>query len=306
MEFLLKIKYSVLLLVLSLCWGNSFFLIKIALQSFSPIQIVFLRTLIGGLFLFILLLIKKIELRIWLKNYKRFWIMSLLSIALPWTSLSYAEKITSSSLAGIVNGTIPLFTMALAHFLLEHDRFSKKKLVGLILGSSGMTAIFLPPLIKGIYFEMGGLLLLFFNSFCSSCSIVYARKYLWNIPSIIAPVFQLFFAGLSLLPFFIVSLSSETLSSPSVSSIASLVTLGIVGTGVAFLIFFYLVKHAGASFTSTNSFLIPLVAIFSGVVFLDETISISSLVGAGFIFSSLLLTHSLVSFKDISRLFTKK
>jgi drug/metabolite transporter (DMT)-like permease len=302
----MKITHVLLLFLLSFCWGPSFFFIKIALEGFNPFLIVNLRVLLGFIVLLTLLILKKQPLFKWARFSLHFLVMGLLACAIPWTFLCFAEQKVSSSIAGIINSAVPIVTFILAHYFLDHEKISKQKLIGLIIGVCGVVLIFVPNLFQSFGAHLIGFFYLAISTICSASAMIYARRHLIHVPSLVSPTYQLFYAFLIMIPLTWIFSDSSKFQMPPLSAILSLIVLGVVGTGIAFYIFYYLINHVGATYTSTTSLLIPLIAIFFGVVFLEEKLIWTSYLGCGFIIVSLVITNSLVSVKMLKQMFEAK
>lgn len=302
----MKIAHVLLLFLLSFCWGPSFFFIKIALEGFNPFLIVNLRVLLGFIVLLTLLILKKQPLFKWARFSLHFLVMGLLACAIPWTFLCLAEQKVSSAIAGIINSAVPIVTFILAHYFLDHEKISKQKLIGLIIGICGVVLIFVPNLFQSFGAHLIGFVYLAISTVCSASAMIYARRHLIHVPSLVSPTYQLFYATLIMLPLTWFFSDGSKFHMPPLSSILSLIVLGIVGTGIAFYIFYYLINHVGATYTSTTSLLIPLIAIFFGVVFLGEKLIWTSYLGCCFIIVSLVITNSLVSVKMLKQMFEAK
>jgi drug/metabolite transporter (DMT)-like permease len=232
--------------------------------------------------------------------------MGLLACAIPWTFLCLAEQKVSSAIAGIINSAVPIVTFILAHYFLDHEKISKQKLIGLIIGICGVVLIFVPNLFQSFGAHLIGFFYLAISTICSASAMIYARRHLIHVPSLVSPTYQLFYASLLMLPLTWFFSDGSKLHMPPLSSILSLIVLGVVGTGIAFYIFYYLINHVGATYTSTTSLLIPLIAIFFGVVFLGEKLIWTSYLGCCFIIVSLVITNSLVSVKMLKQMFEAK
>lgn len=299
----MRIAHVILLIVLSFCWGPSFFFIKIALEGFNPFLIVNLRLLLGFFILLSFLIVQKQPFLKWARYSLHFFVMGLLACAIPWTFLCLAEQKVSSAIAGIINSAVPIVTFILAHYFLDHEKISKQKFVGLLIGVAGVVLIFIPNLFLSFGAHLIGFFYLAISTVCSSSAIVYARRHLSKVPSLVSPIYQLFYASLVMVPFSWMFSDFSKASFPSISSILSLVMLGVIGTGVAFYIFYYLINNVGATYTSTTSLLIPLIAIFFGVVFLGEKLYWTSYLGCGLIVTSLIITNSLINMNMIHQIF---
>lgn len=300
----MKIAHVLLLFLLSFLWGPSFFFIKIALDSFNPFLIVNLRLILGFLVLLTFLFLKKQPIFRWARYSLHFLVMGLLACAIPWTFLCFAEQKVSSAIAGIINSAIPIVTFILAHYFLDHEKISKQKFIGLIIGISGVILIFIPSMFQSFGAHLMGFFYLAISTVCSASAMIYARKHLTHIPSLVSPIFQLFYASIIMLPFSWKFTDFAKFSSPTFGAIVSVMILGVLGTGLAFYIYYYLINHVGATYTSTTSLLIPLIAIFFGVVFLGEKLYWTSYLGCFLIIISLMITNSLISVKMIKQMFT--
>lgn len=298
--------YVFLLVLLSFCWGPSFYFIKIALKSFSPLMIVQIRLTIATVVLYFILKSQKTPLLKWFRCWKQFLTMSILAVVLPWSLLSFAEEKTSSALAGVMNSCVPIFTCILAHYFLENEKFSKQKLTGLCFGFVGIGLIFIPSVIASGIENALGLGYLIFGCISSASSIVYAKKHLTSLPSLIPPFMQMLF-GTVVITSINLSLKQEVFQRGLYfESIIAILILGIIATALAFILFYYLISHAGATFTSTSSLIIPLLSIFFGVIFLSEKITPLAYVGTLFVLISLVITNSLIKIKTLKALFVSR
>lgn len=302
----MKIAHVLLLFLLSFCWGPSFFFIKIALEGYNPFLIVNLRLLLGFFVLLTLLILKKQPIFKWARFSLHFFVMGLLACAIPWTFLCLAEQKVSSAIAGIINSAVPIVTFILAHYFLDHEKISKQKFIGLMIGIAGVILIFIPNLFLGFGAHLIGFFYLAISTACSASAIIYARKHLIHVPSLVSPTYQLFYATLVMVPLSWMFSDSSKFHMPPITSTLSLMMLGVLGTGLAFYIFYYLINNVGATYTSTTSLLIPLIAIFFGVVFLGEKLIWTSYLGCCLILVSLLITNSLISMKMLKQMFEAK
>ena len=232
--------------------------------------------------------------------------MGLLACAIPWTFLCLAEQKVSSAIAGIINSAVPIVTFILAHYFLDHEKISKQKFVGLMIGVAGVVLIFIPNLFQSFGAHLVGFIYLAISTLCSASAIIYARKHLIHIPSLVSPIYQLFYSTLVMIPFTWYFSDFSKFNMPSISAIMSLIVLGVLGTGIAFYIYYYLINNVGATYTSTTSLLIPLIAIFFGVVFLGEKLIWTSYFGCCLIIMSLMITNSLISMKMLRQMFEAK
>lgn len=285
--FKMNLKNFLLLLTLSCCWGPSFLFIKLGLESFGPSNLVFLRLLFGGLILLTINYLKNRKLHEYLHCYKDFFLIGLFSNALPFIFITKGETYIPSSLAAVMNSTTPLFTAILAHLFLEDEKLKPHKIFGVLLGMLGIFIIFFPSLEKMVYTDLIGCSLILLAAFSYSISFVLAKKRPHTVPTSLFPAGQLLAASLITLPFGIQDLPSFKMI--SFHSYLALGCLSMVGTALAFIIYFKLIRSSGATFVSYSSLLFPIIGIFLGFVFLGETMTETVYIGSLFIFSGVIL-----------------
>ena len=267
--------------ILSLFWGTSFLWIKIAVSEVSPFVLVGFRTLFGALSLLVILMFdKKIKLS-W--DYIRPWlgvfaIVGLLNVALPFVLISWAEKTIDSGTASILNSTTPLYVMVLAPLFLKDDTWSVAKLIGLILGFSGVVVLMLPGLSHGLDQNLLGYGLMLLGTLSYACASIYTRRNAVGL----APQMQAFLQ-LTMATFFawgFALLFDRPLKMPALPlTWIALLWLGILGSGFAYILFFSLIHSIGPTRTTMVTYVLPLVAVVLGVVFLQEQVHWQDIVG---------------------------
>lgn len=266
----------------------------IGLESFPPITIATLRVSIGALLIYTTMRLCGNRLRPHLKYWKHFAVMGFFASALPFCLFPYAEKLIPSSLAGIINGTTPIFTAILAHYTLQDDRFTFRKGLGIAAGVSGLIIIFLPSLLDQKIGNEMGMLFAIGATLCYAIAMCYARRHVCKMPFLVAPTGQLVFAALFLIPTCLIFDHPFTIATPSVSSIAAIIALGTISTALTFALYYNVIKRVGASYLSMSTLLFPIVAIALGYVFLGESLTWVTFVGAGLIISGLFISSPLL------------
>ncbi len=302
----MRSKNVLLLIILALCWGPSFFFIKIILEEIPTFTLVTLRLSIATCILYLIIKAQKKKLTPFLKYWKEFVIMGFFASALPFCLITYSETKIPSSLAGIINGSPPIFTAILAHIFLENEKMSFKKISGILVGFLGILVVFMPSILKGLDANITGISLVVIASISYSIAMVFSRKKLSHLPNLIGPIFQVMMGALIVLPFSIFVDKSYTLSIPSPKIITAIFSLAILGTVLSFTIYYVLLKTAGATYLSTSTLLFPFVSIFLGVVFLKETLGWNEYLGCSLILLGLTITNSLIKAKDLTSLFKVK
>lgn len=289
----MTIKTLFLLILLALCWGPSFLFIKVAVSEIPPLTLVTLRVAIAALILFVILKLQGKKLLKWIHLWKQFLLIAFTASSLPFFLISYGEMSISSSVAGIINGSIPIFTALFAHFFIRGELLSLRKGIGISLGFLGILFVFIPELLDSQFTIEFGMVLVLIASLSYATGMVSAKKVNLRAPDLIIPTWQLIFSTLLLLPFSLLIDRPWTLPMPGAAAIGSLFGLAILGTAIAFYLYYIVLREAGVVYLSTSTLLFPIIAIVLGVIFLHERPTWNSYLGAFLILSGLFITNAL-------------
>jgi drug/metabolite transporter (DMT)-like permease len=277
------------LFVLSIIWGTSFLFIKVLLSEMGPAAVVFGRCLFGTLMLFVILLISKKKFK-----FKQIPWLSLLFVALtnnvlPWLLICTSETKLSSSMASIINATTPIWTLIIG-FLFFSLSLRKNQWIGILIGFIG---IFILSDFKPGDLYTGntiGILLMTGATFCYGLGAQLTNKYLSKLSVIETSFFTL---AISTLISFIMMV---TLSPQSVSTFLNsklllpLLGLGSLGSGIAYLLYYFLVKRGSPEFASLVTYLVPVSAIIWGGLLLNEEFHLYMLLGLLVIFTGVYIS----------------
>ncbi len=287
-----------LILALTAMWSPSFLFIKFALEDFAPAAIVFLRVLLGCLIFWVTLRMNGGSLP---KNTK-FWMhsafMAIFSSGLPFFLFCFAETSIESALAAILNGSTPMFTAMLAHLFLPNDRLSLSKILGIFFSFLGVLLLFSPNIARGMDGNFVGMLAALGAAFSYSISHVYAKKFIAGQVRFAAPTAQLMISAILMLPFAMMS-SKMDFAMPSFTSLAGILGLTLLGTYLAFMIYYYLLEHCGPTAISMVACFFPVVGMLLGYLFLEEALTLGGLFSAGLILIGMLVVNEVISFKKI-------
>jgi len=275
--FIMNTKDFLTLLLVSLFWGGSFlFLRLLVLEGLEPLQIVSLRMMFAAIFIapFFLMKFKKYS---FFDHGFPFLLIGLLNTALPFTLFAYASVNLGAGSLSVLQATVPILT-ALILFSLYRDEFSIMKLIGVLVGFSGLFLLAGPS----------GELDLFSSILCVIASLSYAISgvYLANTPEKINNSFigmGSIIVGAILLSPFLINYHSANLN---ISSTAWLyiALLGVINTSLAYVIFIKLIKRIGSLNASFVTYLVPVSSITLGMLILDEVFSIDMIIGSALIF----------------------
>ncbi len=264
-----------LLIILSLIWASAFFNIKIATESFGPITIAFLRVFFGSIPVLILCFYKKISIEAFSKDWYWFMLIGLINLVIPFFLIAYGVKSVQSNLAAILMSTTPLSSTILGHFYTNDEKFNFLKTIGILIGFAGIVYLFSDNILIDENNFLSAILILL----GSTCYVIggvltlkISKKRNENVTGSI-----LIWATLILLPLTcILELPSQKI--PSLNSCVSVIYLGVVPTGIAWLLRFRILKKNGLIFQSQVSYLIPIFGIILGYVFLKELITYKVLI----------------------------
>ena len=289
----MKNKDWVLFWLVGLIWGTSFLWIKIAVDDVSPMMLVAFRTLFGSLGLGLIIALNKQSHVSWNIIRKRlfdFFLLGMFNIALPWMLISWAGKFIDSGTSAILNGTMPLFTILLSPIFIQDDRITLPKLGGLAIGFIGVV-ILMAPSIQGKWSnDLLGQAAVLLATICYASSTVFARKKLGNLPAQMQAFLQISAGTIIIWAAVLFTEKPITFPQQPITWFA-LLWLGLLGTCIAFIIYFSLLHKIGPTRVSMVTYSPPLVGMILGVVFLKEQFYWQSLLGALLILSGIAIVN---------------
>ena len=260
--------------VLSALWGASYLFIKVALEDVSPAIVVFARTALASLVLLPIAL--RTEALAGLRERKgTVAVLALLQIAAPFMLISIGQQEISSSLAGILVATAPIFTFLLAIRLEREERARGVGLVGVLLGITGV-ALLLGVDTGGEGAALLGGLLVVLASLGYALGAFYFRRNLGQIKPIGAVTASMGASALMVLPFALATLPADL---PGAKAIGALTALGVLGTGVSFVLFYTLIAEVGPTKSSLVAYVAPGFSVLYGVTLLGEPFGVATLAG---------------------------
>ncbi len=299
-----KWKSFLWLALLAAVWGPSFIFIKIAVGEVPPITLAASRVALAALLLYLVLRLQGRNLPGFGPIWKHFAIMGFVSNALPFVLFSWGEQYIDSALAAILNGTTPIFTILLAHFVFADDRISPTKMMGVLLGFGGLVILILPSLFDGVRATTWGLLGITVAASSYAVAIVYSRKNLRGLPPMVAPTAQLTMAAVYLVPLSLLVDAPYTLPLPSWQALAALFALSVVGTGIGFVIYYRLLEGNSATYLSMVTYLMPVVGIILGVLVLGEQLSWNAYAGCALILLGIMTVNGVFN-RSVGKLFRR-
>ncbi len=279
------------LFVLSLIWGMSFLFIKVLLGVFDPWQIVFIRCLLGIMTIVPLFMISRQTVNWKTLPLKKLLFVGFLNAGLPWGLIAWSETFLDSGYTAILNATTPIWTSIMGVFFFSIT-LRWKQWIGVIIGFVGILLLMdvdAPGLTKS---QLGlGIVLMLIATCCYGYSSQYAKKHLQETTVWITASSTLF-AGMLLSAMMMLFTDGWHLPEDSLNyySLLSIVGLGVFGSGIAYLLYYYMISAGSAEFATLVTYLVPVSAVIWGSVLLDEKIHLSAFWGLLLIFTGVYLT----------------
>ena len=262
-------------------WGSSFLWIAIALDAFEPGLITWLRVGFGAATLW---LVPAARAPVAREDRARVVALSFLWVAMPFTLFPLAQQWITSGLTGLLNGALPIFATTIGALMLRRLP-GRAQAIGLVVGFAGVTAIATPSLAEGSNEALGVAFVLGAVA-CYGVAINIAAPLTQRYGSLPVMARMLGLATIWTAPFGLVGLGGSSFDwGPAIATLV----VGAIGTGLAFVLMGRLVSRVGSSRASFATYLIPMVALLLGAVFLDETVRALSIVGIGLVIAGALL-----------------
>jgi drug/metabolite transporter (DMT)-like permease len=260
------------------------------LQEIGPIMLVAYRALFGLLFGLVVIFIQRVQ---WPRTFRSWFpllLLGLTNVAIPFFLISWGEKSIDSAVASILDATVPLFTILIAHYLLPDDKITLPKLLGLLTGFAGVVVLMSKDLVNTSTSSLLGQAAVILASAFYAVSSIYVRKTTEDTPGILRSAGPLVSAsGVMWLATFLFE-SPVRMPQLGITWMA-LLWLGVFGSGLAFVMAYYLIHEIGPTRTTMVTYLFPLGGVILGVMFLHEQLTWSLITGALLIIASLAIAN---------------
>ncbi|MFD3522310.1 DMT family transporter [Streptomyces sp. NPDC058653] len=274
---------------LALVWGSSFLWIKIALTGFSPVQIAVIRIGLGAAVVVALLYARGHRLPRSRKAWGHLAVVALFANVIPFILFAVGERTVDSGIAGVINSTTPLWTLAIGLLLGSEKQGGGARLLGLILGFAGTLLIFAPWHQAGLA-SWGALA-------CLAAAVSYAVAYVYigrSLSRFGLTAMQLSSAQLVVgtgLTALVVPVAGMQLVHLNAAALIAVAVLGVFGTGIAFVINYRLIEDEGTTNATTVGYLLPVVSVLLGAAFLREALTVRVVVGMAVVLFGVALTR---------------
>ncbi len=282
-------------LVLAGIWGTSFLFIKVGVRELHPLWLTFGRVAAGVLTLLVVLAVTRDRLPRDVRLWGHLAVVGLLGVALPFTLFGFGEQRVSSVLAGIWNAATPLVALPLAVLVFRTERMTPRRAAGLAIGFAGVLVVL------GVWRGVGGAqltgqLMCFGAAMCYAVAIPYQKKFIAGRSGsgVSMAAAQLLMALAQL------AVAATLLGGPppdptglSTDVLLCVLALGALGTGIAFVLNFQVIRVAGASTSTSVTYLMPVVATVVGVLILHEHLHWNQPTGAAIVLTGVAVSHGL-------------
>lgn len=286
----MKLKHWIIFLLLGAIWSSSFMWIKIAVEEISPTMLVAFRVLFGLMFGVVVVFVQRTAWPRTMDAWRPLLLLGITNVAIPFFLISWGEKHIDSAVASILDATVPLFTILFAHYLLQDDKVTIPKLTGLLTGFAGVVVLMSKDLMNASTNSLLGQAAVILASIFYAVNSVYIRKTTENIPGIVRSTGPLLSA--SAVMWLATFLFDRPVQFPHLGiTWMALLWLGVLGSGLAFAMAYYLIHEIGPTRTTMVTYLFPLGGVFLGVTFLNEELTWQLLVGGILIVLSLVVAN---------------
>ncbi len=256
--------------IAGLIWGGSFLFVEYALTALTPIGVAFWRTAFGALAMLIAILIYRSKLPRSFDTWRKMTIAGMLMSSIPFSLFAFAQTYVTSALASILNAVTPIATVIVMLIAFRNEKLKPHVIVGLLVGLVGVL------LVLGVWQGFGdnepmAIVALLVAVTCYGIGTPYVRKHIapLNLATEVSVFGQIGTAAITLLPVYLLSGQYFT-AVPSLQAVASVVAMGALGSGVAYLLFYKVLDVVGSAIASSVTYITPVIAVILGVLLLNE------------------------------------
>lgn len=279
----------VMLIILSILWGGSFFFVGVAVDQLPPLTIVSLRVALASLTLLIVLSFSGLKLPTRREVWIAFFGMSLLNNVIPFSLIVWGQTYIASGLASILNATTPLFTVIAAHIFTRDEKLTPLKLLGVITGFVGVIIMVGYEALAGLGGTLYGQFAILGAAVSYSFAGIYGRRFgRLGIKPIVTATGQVTTSSVILIPIALLVEKPFTLPLPDLEVLSAVIGLAVLSTALAYILYFRILASAGATNVLLVTLLVPVSAILLGTAFLSEQLELKHMVGMGLISLGLL------------------
>jgi drug/metabolite transporter (DMT)-like permease len=274
---------------LTIAWGASYLFIRVAItHGLQPLPLVAMRLVIGAAVVWTVTLARRERLRTSRRQAILLPLVATVNIALPFFLVAWGERTVSSGLASVLNSTIPIFSVILAGVLLRDEPVTLRRSVGVAAGFSGVLVLFSGDLSGGHASHLAGQASIVTASLCYAVGAVLTRRLFRDLPALTIAAFSVTTAAVETV------ILSAIFQTPNFASIdfqgwISVLWLGVMGVGLAYLMAFSILAAWGAARYTLIAYALPVVGLTLGAIFLQEKLDLRIVVGSALVLAGIVL-----------------
>lgn len=273
-------KEWMLLILLSVLWGGSFFFVGVAVSGLPPFTIVALRVAIAAGTLLLVLRITGLHIPRNRELWRAFAVMGVINNAIPFSLIVWGQTRIASGLAAILIAATPFFVVLVAHFLTDDEKVTRARLLGLLIGFAGVVIIIGPAVLNELGANLWAQVAVLGAAISYAFAGVYGRRFQrMGVSPLVTANGQLIVSSALLVPLALIVDRPWTLPAPGAQVALAVIGLGLLSTALAYIVFFRLLAASGATSTALVAFLIPVSAVLLGFLFLGEPLVVRQLAG---------------------------
>jgi drug/metabolite transporter (DMT)-like permease len=288
----MRVREWVAFVLLGLIWGSSFLWIKIAVAEIGPFMLVAFRVLFGLLGLVLIAILRRQKIPLDRPTLLAFLFLGLFNTALPFTLISWGETHIDSALASILNGTMPLFTIIIAHFWLQDEKINLQRSAGLVAGFFGVLILVTRDLDPDMLIrnDLLGQLAVLAAAASYATSATFTRRHLHGHAPLVQAMIPLLFADAAL--WIALPVAERPIQFPALPiTWLALAWLGLLGSCTAYLLYFHLINNWGPTRASLVTYIFPVVGVILGVTFLGEVADWRLIAGTALVVGGIVLVN---------------
>lgn len=275
--------------LLGFMWGMSFLFIEIAVSALAPIWVVATRTATGGVVLYAIVRLRGRRLPRDVTTWRHLFVLGMVNNAIPWTAIAFAQQSLPSGLAALLMAFVPTSTLVLS-VLIGAERLSVMRIVGLATAFAGVAIIVIDDVTD--MSRLTAILALIGATVMYATAAVYAKRYVsGNQRPLVIATGQVLCTAAMTIPAGLMFAPLPPAAAWTWPVIGSIIVLGVVSTGLAYLLFYVLIEGTGATNASMVTYLIPLVAVLVGAVVLGERLGLLAIAGGALVVAGIALSQ---------------
>ena len=275
--------------ILCAVWGSSYLFIRIGVEAISPLALVALRLSIGAVTILALVAMRRGSLSVSARQFGTIAVAGTINSVSPFLLISWGETAVPSGLASVLNSTTPIFALLLAGAILKDEPITRRRLAGVIVGFAGVVLLLGKDLSAGTHLSgVLGQAAIIGASICYAAGAVFVRKMLRGVPSMTIATYVLLVSAAEAVTLSLLFSPPPLTSMPPRAWFAA-AWLGMLGSGLAFACAYFVLEHWGASRYTLVTYVLPVIGLALGAVFLHEGLDWRIIAGSSLVLADIVL-----------------